>query len=285
MWASSLRRPGQRPLFWLGVLLLASGLGHVGVWLVQGGSLEGPVSWRKPIVFGLSAGMATLSFAWVHGLLRPRAASRALAWGYCVSMFVEIALIDMQQWRGVASHFNQATPFDAAVFSTMGTLILAVAIIVAIWTYWSFDGLRTDAAMGMAIRAGMLFFDVGTLLGLVIVLNGEVHKGTSHPPNVFGHAGVLKVPHGIAFHALQLLPLLAWSMARRGRPIAERLHRVRLGTIAYAGLLAATMVQTFSGRAPTDLTITTAPLLLAAAACLVAAVSPVVAGADGAGAY
>jgi len=74
-------------------------------------------------------------------------------------------------------------------------------------------------------------------------------------------------------------------MADRERHIGDserRLHRVRLGTIGYAGLLAATMVQTFSGRAPTDLAITAAPLLLAAAACLVAAVSPVVARADGA---
>lgn len=267
-------RPEQRPLVWLGILLVASGLLHIGVWLVEGGSLAGPVSWRKPIVFGLSSGVATLSFAWVLGLVHQRGAAHALTWFYCGAMLIEIALIDMQQWRGVASHFNQATTFDAAVFSAMGTLILAVAGVVAIWTLWSFGTLRTDAAMALAVRSGMLLFDIGSLLGLVIVLNGNSYQGTTHPPNVFGHAGVLKAPHAVAFHALQVLPLLAYWMARRGLPLAERLHRVRLGTMGYAGLLATAMMQTFSGRAPLDLTIVTMALLIFAVSCLIVATAP-----------
>ena len=53
-------------------------------------------------------------------------------------MFVlEVALIDMQAWRGTASHFNAATLFDRVVFIVMGSAILiqtliSVAVAVAL---------------------------------------------------------------------------------------------------------------------------------------------------------
>ena len=46
-------------------LLIASGVFHTGVFLAEGGSWEGPVSWRKAITFGFSFGITTLSLAWV----------------------------------------------------------------------------------------------------------------------------------------------------------------------------------------------------------------------------
>ena len=44
----------QRFAYLCGALLVLSGAFHAVVFLVDGGSWEGPVSWRKPIVFGLS---------------------------------------------------------------------------------------------------------------------------------------------------------------------------------------------------------------------------------------
>ena len=55
-----------RLLVLLGLALTASGVMHLFVWLAAGlPSLAGPVSWRKPIVFGLSGGITTLSVAWI----------------------------------------------------------------------------------------------------------------------------------------------------------------------------------------------------------------------------
>ena len=57
--------PVVRMLTLAGLFLAATGAFHIGVWLVAGApSLEGPVSWRKPIVFGLSGAVATFSVAW-----------------------------------------------------------------------------------------------------------------------------------------------------------------------------------------------------------------------------
>ncbi|RYE89910.1 MAG: hypothetical protein EOO75_11010, partial [Myxococcales bacterium] len=118
-----------RLLVGLALALVASGLVHVGVWAVDGGtSMAGPVSWRKPIVFGLSSGVTTLSVAWLVSLLRASPGRARWARLYAATMALEIALIDVQRWRGVGSHFNVATPLDGAVFAAMGVLIVTAMV-------------------------------------------------------------------------------------------------------------------------------------------------------------
>jgi hypothetical protein len=58
------RDPRAGQLVLVGLVLLASGLVHAGVWAVLGGPWEGPVTWRKPILFGISAGLTSLSAGW-----------------------------------------------------------------------------------------------------------------------------------------------------------------------------------------------------------------------------
>ena len=55
-------RAARLPLYAAGVLLTASGLFHLGVWAARGGPWYGPLAWRKPILFGLSAGLTALLF-------------------------------------------------------------------------------------------------------------------------------------------------------------------------------------------------------------------------------
>lgn len=51
----------QTFLYAAGVLLLGSGLFHTLVFLPDGGGWDGPLSWRKPILFGFSFGITVLS--------------------------------------------------------------------------------------------------------------------------------------------------------------------------------------------------------------------------------
>ena len=59
------RDPRARQLVLVGVVLVASGLAHAVAWAILGGPWEGPVTWRKPILFGISGGLTSLSAAWV----------------------------------------------------------------------------------------------------------------------------------------------------------------------------------------------------------------------------
>ncbi len=191
------------------LLFLASGLFHVAVWLVAGTpSLEGPVSWRKPITFGFSTGVLCLSLAWVLSLLPATARRARQATAVAALLVAEVALIDMQQWRGVASHFNNATPFDGAVFTTMGVLIVSVSLIIALWTRDVFrERLDTTPGYAFAARAGMLMLNVGNLIGLFMSVTQETS---------------IKPVHGAALHVIQALPVAIWLWTRLGYPRAWR---------------------------------------------------------------
>src|SRR5689334_4242628 len=111
----------QRFLWWCGTVLLVSGAVHAVVAAVDGGAWWGAVSWRKPVVFGMSFGLLLWSAVWVMRHLRVR------RWGWLpagllgTASVIEVALITMQRWRGVPSHFNAATTVDATVWSVMAS--------------------------------------------------------------------------------------------------------------------------------------------------------------------
>jgi hypothetical protein len=197
------------PLFWTGVLLFASGVFHVAVWAVAGmPSLEGPVSWRKPITFGFSTGLLLLTLTWLLTLMPASVRRARQAKVFSTLLIAEIGLIDMQQWRGVASHFNNATPFDGAVFTTMGILIVAASVIMALWTRDAFrETLDTTPGMAAAFRVGMVMLNVGNLIGIFMSVT---------------HATSLKPLHGLTLHAIQALPIAIWFVTRLRYPRAWR---------------------------------------------------------------
>lgn len=249
----------QRRLVWFGLFTFATGLFHVGVWLAAGmPSLAGPVTWRKPIVFGLSIAVAAWSLAWTirflpqgRGLTGLTFTSRAVVW----LTMMELALIDMQQWRGVASHFNVGTPFDAAVFAAMGIIILMVAIVIALWTWQLVWRGEPDARPErlLAARAGMLFLTLGNVAGIFLASWGSaVQRQIGHPPHAFGAAGDVKLTHAVALHGAQVLPVLAVMIGLAIADHRRALTLMRMGVAGYAALLAFVLVQAFTGHAPFD---------------------------------
>jgi hypothetical protein len=267
------RQPSQTPMYVTGTILIFSGLFHVLVFLICGGSWEGPVSWRKPILFGITGGLTTISVAWVLGYLAQRKSLLVMSWIFAVSMFIEVSLITMQRWRGVASHFNVTTPFDGMVFAMMGTLIMIVAVIIAIVTFKSFRFLNANPEMKLAIRSGLLFLNLTNVLGIILVAYGNyiMQASPGHAPNIYGQAGMMKVPHGLAIHAIQVLPILAWLLNLVQREIEFKLNTMKMAIAGYAGLQLFTLIQTFTGRAPQDVNAITAALAIVSAIVLAAA--------------
>jgi hypothetical protein len=228
-------------------LLLVSGVFHGIVFLIDGGSWEGPVSWRKPIVFGLSFGITLLTVSWIVGLMRMRRTTGWVVLGtLAVASVLEVFLITMQRWRGVPSHFNESTPFDSAVFSAMGLLVTFVAVITVLITVRSFWPMDAPASLAWAIRIGLVLLLASQAVGVQMIAEGG---------NTYGAAGALKVPHAFTLHALQVLPALALLLVVAEFTERQRLEIVALGGIGYAALIASTMVQTYAGLAPLELSI------------------------------
>jgi hypothetical protein len=256
----------QKFLYVIGALFLLSGLFHAGVLLVTGGSLAGPISWRKPIIFGFSVGVTCLSIGWVLAFLpKHRLIGWLLSGTLGISFLVEVFLIDMQQWRGVPSHFNYSTPFDAVVFNIMGTMIVLVEIVVVVVALWTFFSLKAPLSLAWAIRLGMVLLVVSQIFGNLIIANGipqvldfqtgEFIREGVNSAYIFGAAGSMKVPHALTLHAIQVLPLLAFLLLFTNWSESRRLAAVIVAAAGYTGLVVVSTYQTFSGLTLFDISL------------------------------
>jgi len=191
-------------------LLLVSGCVHLAILAILGTTWHGPLSLRKPALFGISGGMTLWSIAWLMTQLKPKAFDRLLLNLLSIALLIEVGLITLQYWRGVPSHFNHSTIFDAAIEFTMLGLICFVTGGIFYLTWRTRRLLAIDPAMAIAIRGGMGLLALSCLLGLVTSILGEVSLAAGLSYELWGKAGVLKFPHGVALHAIQMLPIVAW---------------------------------------------------------------------------
>jgi hypothetical protein len=163
-----------------------------------------------------------------------------------IALLIEVALITLQYWRSVPSHFNRTTRLDASIETTMLCLILFAtgAIFYLTWrTLW----LRAiEPAMAVAIRGGMGLLALSCLLGIITSVLGEVSVAEGRSSELWGKAGVLKFPHGVALHAIQMLPILAWLARRLG--MNDSILIVRSALVAQILFLLYAIWQTVQGR-------------------------------------
>lgn len=245
----------------VGALMLASGIVHLVIFaaafVTEGASWWGDVSWRKPATFGLSFGATLLSTAWLLGRVRRRPLlGWALAGPLTAATVLEVGAVAMQQWRGVPSHFNTTTTFDAAVFNTMGVSIAIIGVASVGTLVWAAVGLRRDRAAWWAAVVGLTLVGAASAVGGDMIARGLAASVDGGPPPslLIGPAGSAKLAHAVALHGFQVLPLLVVALEAVRTPADVRDRRVRGAAVAYATLFAAVMVQVSAGRALFDLT-------------------------------
>ncbi|MGW8763832.1 hypothetical protein ACWGN5_15155 [Streptomyces sp. NPDC055815] len=248
------------------VLALVSAVGI----FVDDRVLMGVPIWTKPFKFSVSFVAYGLSLAWMLSLL-PRG-RRAGWWAgtvLTVASLVEMVLITLQVIRGTRSHFNQQTPFDAAVFQIMGATVAVLWLSALLIAVLLLRARILDRAMAWAVRLSSLLALAGAAVGFLMVRPTPEQLAVDGVPITGAHSvgvpdggpsmpvtgwattgGDLRIPHFFGMHALQLLPLLllvlAALAARSARfPALARLAdegvRLRL-TLTASAAYAATFV-------------------------------------------
>jgi hypothetical protein len=248
------------PLTAVGVLMLVvAGASLMGM-LVDPRVITGAPAWLKPFKFAVSTAVYSLTLAWIYGWLSdwPRV-RRVVGWTTALVFVLEVAVIDMQAWRGTTSHFNVSTPLDAMLFFIMGGAILvqtlvSVAVAVALWRQRF-----TDRALGWALRFGMTLTIAGALTGPLMTRPtaaqladaragkrmtisgahsvGGLDGGPGLPVTGWSREhGDVRVPHFIGLHAIQALALIAVGLRRWRRPEAVRVRAMLAATAGYASL-------------------------------------------------
>ena len=282
----------------------AAGLGVVAVLcvaalLVDQRTLLGAPIWAKPFKFAVSGALFFATWSWLVSLL-PRF-RRTAGWltNFLMLIFsAEYVLLVFQAARGHASHFNNATPLDATIYSVMGKMIMALWVATFVLTVLVMFTKIEDRATFWAVRAGAVLSLVGISLGILMTTPTAQQLAqfqTGGQPDMVGAhtvgladggpglpilgwstaGGDLRIPHFVGMHVLQLLPLLAIALAAlasrfpRLRDDVVRARLVLVGAAGYAGLIALVTWQALRAQSivrPDALTLGVFALLVAGVA-------------------
>jgi hypothetical protein len=253
-------RTVERVCYTVAAVLVASGLFHLAVYAVDGGPWEGPVSWRKPVTFGLSFGITLATIAWVASYVALR--SRTRNWvlgGFAAASVVEVALISLQRWRGVPSHLNDETVFDAVVARTLAAGG-GVFIVTIVWlTVAAFRANPATApSMRLAVRVGLGSLVGALAVGAAMIAQGMILVAAGNRQGAYLQMGGLKPAHAALMHGVTVLPVLAWLAARTRWPETARVRVIALAAAGYLTAAAAVVAGTVLDRL-------TAPVVLAVA--------------------
>jgi hypothetical protein len=179
----------------------------------------------------------------------------------------------MQAARGTTSHFNFATPLDGAVWAVMGVSILCIWLAMLLLTVVLFRQSYAASAWGWSLRLGMVLALIGTGSGGLMTVPNSQQLAAAHVSGRLPIAGAhtvgapdggpglpvtgwsadhgdLRVAHFLGMHGLQVLPLLAWWIARRRFAGDDRTQRKLIFAIAasYLALFGLILWQAFRGQ-------------------------------------
>ena len=212
----------DRVLAWTGALMLLQAAVAVALMPFDDRTILGLDPWVKPFKFSVSIATFLWTLAWFMPSLRvSRGVKRFFSVAFSSIMILEIACIVLQSARGVRSHFNHETGFDATIFSAMGTMIgLNTVLLVVVWLLFMVRGADLPRSYLWAVRLGLLVTILGGAQGGVIVAHGQhavgVAEGGSGLPlvNWSTEGGDLRVAHMLGLHGMQVLPFFAFFLAR-----------------------------------------------------------------------
>lgn len=210
--------------------------------------------WIKPLKFFISIAI----FMWtigifLHFLKGQERFSRRISWAMIVIFVIEMAAIVGQPLRGTTSHFNIATPVDAAIFSVMGLAIATNTVLVGVILYRYFTReIEMPPTLLSGMRLGLILFVLGSVLGGYMASQtghtvGAPDGGPGLPlTNWSTIAGDLRVAHFLGLHALQSVPIFALVLERLR--VSYRTGLTTAFAIAYFAVVAFAFIEALMGR-------------------------------------
>jgi hypothetical protein len=214
-------------------LLIASGIGHLAILVISGASWTGPVSF----------GVTLLSVTWVASFLQLTNRVRAFLLGaFTAACALETALVSLQAWRGVPSHFNVETTFDAGVARMLAAGGFVLVAVIVVLTLASFRRNPTvPVSLRAAIRIGFLALIGSVVVGALMIARGMTLVFAGDPQAAYSTGGALKATHAVMMHGILVLPALArllsfvnWTERRRLRVVLV----AAAGYVVLAGVVA-----------------------------------------------
>ncbi len=260
--------------------------------------ITGAPAWLKPAKFAISISIYSFTFLWLLGFVRGhpglvRLAAVVTAIGFAAEMLI----IGGQVVRGTTSHFNLGTPLDEFLFARMRDFIIAVFLMNLLVGVLLLRQRLPDPVFAWGLRLGLIVSLVG--MGVAVLMTVPIPAMRAAFDAGFGGAhsvgvpdggpglplvgwstegGDLRAPHFVGLHALQVMPVVGWLLARRRfdwLSTGGRLALVWTAGLTYLGLVLILTWQALRGQsivAPDATTLTALGVLVAGAATAVVGV-------------
>ena len=234
----------ERAAYTIGGLLLLSGVIHLALLVIGGGTWDGPLSMRKAATFGLSFGLTLINLTFIASFVPLKDRTRTLLLGiFAAACVVETFLVSLQFWRVVPSHFNVDTPFDAAIAQTLALGGFTLVVVIVVLTVAAFRaGAALPANLRTAIRVGLAALVGAQITGGVMIATGMRLVFRGDPQRAYSTGGWLKPVHAALMHGILVLPLLAWLISTRDWDERTQARVMNAGVAFYALVVVAAMV-------------------------------------------
>lgn len=234
---------GEKWLVLTGLLgfLLA---GVCALWIIlYGGEVSPEGDLFKAFSFNAALGMFLLSTAAISPFSGMKEKSRAFfRWSYIILALYSYFAETVQNFRGVNPRFVQdGSAFDIGVgsgFAFVALLLVLYYLVLAI-QYFRRKAYNLRPELVLGIRYAMIAIMLSFAAGIWI----SVNQG-----RLIGLHGNIIWLHGLGFHALQAVPLVAWLTERTSLTPTVRRRWIHLTGIAYLIGLLAIGWQTFLGN-------------------------------------
>ncbi len=209
-------------LYWCGIFNIAVGVICLLLQFTDDAQILGVNRWLKPMKFYLSVGLMAFTLNWLLYYLSNSKLVKIYSWIIAITMLIENGVILMQAIRGTASHFNISSAFNGIAFGVMGIIILTFTITTVFITINFFvqKEFTISPAYLWGIRLGLVFFilaslEGGLMIGLFKHTVGSADGSPGLPlVNWSRQYGDLRIAHFFGLHALQILPLVGYSIAK-----------------------------------------------------------------------
>ena len=243
------KETGHFNLWWQATFLMAS-LFVITLlfWSIDSRQLDNVSVWAKPLKFESSLALYFITLALLAGYLPAKQRMQA-AWRWATRLAIasglfEVLYILLQASRGRASHYNQETPVESAMYGLMGlgaVTLVAVSFYLGWLLYRDYLKEKRDN-FKLASAYGLMLGSVLTLITAGIMSSGQTHfAGTpavdSWRVPIVGwilSGGDLRMPHFFATHLMQILPLYGLLLQQRTTDTLAARKNILLFSLIYS---------------------------------------------------
>lgn len=235
-------------LYWFGWFNVIAGL--ICLWGMPFDSTQllGVNRWLKPMKFYFSVGIMSWTMGWIMYHLTNTRKVKTFSLLIVFTMALENGLIVLQAIRKTTSHFNISSIFNAVIFQVMGITIFIFTITCLLITIAFFiqKSFQIPNAYLWGIRLGLVLFIISSIIGGMMISHFGHTVGAADGTegiaivNWSKNYGDLRVAHFVGLHALQVLPLAGWY-------IAKNQQQLFMIAAVYFGLFMFLLIQALKG--------------------------------------